>query len=208
MGGLYSMLPTYLVDLRGNDDPSVAIFLTTTMLGGMALQFPVGYLSDIIDRRKMLILVGLTGCSACYALILCSHESWLYYPLLFLFGGASFTLYPLAISHGCDHMHPDDIIAGTQGLLLPYSFGACIGPIFASLFMGHIPEGLMLYFIIVMGATSTFILIRLAFRPAIYTSEEQHFIPVPHTTPVIAQIDPRSDAEELLDPEEKTEPAN
>ena len=201
LGGLYSMLPIYLADLSGSDDHTVALFLAVTMIGGMALQFPVGYLSDIVDRRKMLILVALAGCAVCFGLIASSHDNWLYYPLLFLFGGATFTLYPLAISHGCDHMHPDDIVAGTQGLLLAYSFGACIGPVIASLFMGHIDEGLMLYFITIMGATGLFFVVRMAYRPAIYTSEEQHFIPVPRTTPIVAQIDPRSDAEELLDTE-------
>ncbi|MGI2028449.1 MFS transporter [Endozoicomonas acroporae] len=208
LGGLYSMLPIYLADLSGSDDYTVALFLAITMIGGMALQFPVGYLSDIIDRRKMLVLVALAGCAICFALILGSHESWLYYPSLFLFGGATFTLYPLAISHGCDHMHPDDIVAGTQGLLLAYSLGSCIGPIFASLFMSHIPEGLMLYFITVMGATGLFFLIRMAYRPAIYTSEEQYFIPVPRTTPIVAQIDPRSDAEEFLESEDTAKPAS
>lgn len=204
LGGLYSMLPIFLADQSGSDDHTVALFLAVTMIGGMALQFPVGYLSDIIDRRKMLILVALAGCTVCFGLILSTHDNWLYYPLLFLFGGATFTLYPLAISHGCDHMHPDDIVAGTQGLLLAYSFGACVGPLVASIFMEHIPEGLMLYFITVMGATGIFFLIRMAYRPAIYTSEEQHFIPVPRTTPIVAQIDPRSDAEEILDTEEST----
>lgn len=202
LGGLYSMLPIYLADQSDSDDHIVALFLAITMTGGMALQFPVGYLSDIIDRRKILISVALAGCIVCFALILTPENSWLNFPLLFLFGGATFTLYPLAISHGCDHMHPDDIVAGTQGLLLAYSFGACIGPILASLFMGHIPEGLMLYFIATMGITGVFFLIRMAYRPAIYSSDEQPFVPVPRTSPVVAQIDPRSDAEELLDTEE------
>lgn len=208
LGGLYSMLPIYLADQSGSDDHTVALFLAVTMIGGMALQFPVGYLSDIIDRRKMLIAVALAGCVVCFGLILTPENSWLNFPLLFLFGGATFTLYPLAISHGCDHMHPDDIIAGTQGLLLAYSFGACIGPVMASLFMEHIPEGLMLYFIAIMSITGVFFLIRMAYRPAIYTSEEQHFIPVPRTTPIVAQIDPRSDAEETLDTEEAARPAS
>lgn len=208
LGGLYSMLPIYLADQSGSDDHTVALFLAVTMIGGMALQFPVGYLSDIIDRRKMLIAVALAGCVVCFGLILTPENSWLNFPLLFLFGGATFTLYPLAISHGCDHMHPDDIIAGTQGLLLAYSFGACIGPVMASLFMEHIPEGLMLYFITIMSITGVFFLIRMAYRPAIYTSEEQHFIPVPRTTPIVAQIDPRSDAEETLDTEEAARPAS
>ncbi len=202
LGGLYSMLPIYLADLSGSDDHAVALFLAVTMIGGMALQFPVGYLSDIVDRRKMLILVTLAGCAVCFGLNVIPHDNWLYYPLLFLFGGATFTLYPLAISHGCDHMHPDDIIAGTQGLLLAYSFGACVGPVIASLFMGQSDKGLMLYFITIMAATGLFFLVRMAYRPAIYTSEEQNFIPVPRTTPIVAQIDPRSDAEELLDTEE------
>ncbi|WP_067520401.1 MFS transporter [Endozoicomonas ascidiicola] len=199
LGGLYSLLPIYLVKQSGSDDYRVALFLAITMLGGMALQFPVGYLSDIIDRRKVLVAVMLLGCLTCFCLIMTPDNSWLNIPLLFLFGGATFTLYPLAISHGCDHMHPDDIVAGTQGLLLAYSLGACIGPVMASLSMDYIPDGLMAYFIVTLGMTGVFFLARMPYRPVIYSSEEQPFVPVTRTTPVIAQIDPRSEIEEATE---------
>lgn len=201
LGGLYAMLPIYLAD-RGLDDDSVALFLAVTMAGGMALQYPVGHLSDFMDRRKALVMVALLGCLVCFLLMMVNDNPWMQLTLLFLVGGATFTLYPLAISHGCDHMHPDDIVSGTQGLLLAYSFGACLGPVFASVFMSHFTEGLMIFFIGAMGVTGLFFLVRMRSRPAIYSLDEQPFVPVPRTTPVVAQIDPRSDSEELDDQEQ------
>ena len=155
LGGLYSMLPIYLTNLEGGNDKSVAYYMAVTTLGGMCLQFPVGYLSDMIDRRKVLVAICIAGCLFCLGVSACSDDSIFNYPLLFLLGGAIFTLYPVAISHGCDHMHPDDIIAGTQGLLLAYSLGACLGPVMA-IAMEHLADGLMLYFVAVMGGTGLF----------------------------------------------------
>lgn len=196
LGGLYSMLPIYLANLEGSSDKSVAYYMAVTTLGGMCLQFPVGYLSDMIDRRKVLVGTCITGCLFCLGVSVCSDDSLFNYPLLFLLGGAIFTLYPVAISHGCDHMHPDDIVAGTQGLLLAYSLGACIGPMMAAVAMGHLTDGLMLYFVVIMGSTGLFFLVRMPFRPAIYSVEEQNFVPLPITTPVVAQIDPRAEYED------------
>ncbi|MDP0589552.1 MAG: MFS transporter [Candidatus Endonucleobacter bathymodioli] len=196
LGALYSLLPIYLSEMVGRVY-TVGALLGTVMTGGMLLQYPVGRWSDYIDRRKVLIVVCLVGCLCCLAYVQFSSEHWLHPVLLFLIGGATFTLYPLAISHGCDHMQPEDIVAGTQGLLLSYSLGACIGPVFAGYFMHNIEEGLMIYFAIVMASIALFFLIRLPYRPAIYSNKDQKFIPMPRTTPVTAELDPRSDTEDI-----------
>ena len=195
LGALYSLLPIYLLE-EGNPNLSVGLCLGVTMIGGMLLQYPVGYCSDYIDRRKVLVAVSLTGCFCCFLFIGLPLTPVLQLTLLFLIGGTTFTLYPLAISHGCDHMEPEDIVSGTQGLLLGYSSGACIGPIIGSYFMHGLADGLMVYFSLVMGLLALFFAVRIPFRPKIYSSNEQSFIPVTRTSPVIAQIDPRSDNDE------------
>ena len=195
LGALYSILPISLLQTH-SDKSEISTLLTITMAGGMILQYPVGYLSDHIDRRKVLIAVALVGTLACVAYILAANSYWLELFLLFLIGGTTFTLYPLSISHGCDHMLPEDTVAGTQGLLLYYSVGACTGPILGSLMARYFDHGLMLYFILTMGGLGLFFMSRLLSRPVIYSSEEQPFIPVPRTTSVVAQLDPRSDIDD------------
>ena len=198
LGALYSLLPIYLLnDTTSNH--SVGVMLGITMIGGMLLQYPVGYCSDFIDRRKVLVTISAIGCIACLLIVWLPMNFWLQALLLFVIGGATFSLYPLAISHGCDHMQPEDIVAGTQGLLLAYSSGACIGPIIGAYVMNSITDGLMLFFVVIMGFTGLFFLVRIPARPQIYSSDEQPFVPVPRTTPVMAQIDPRGETEDFVE---------
>ena len=91
-------------------------------------------------------------------------------------------------------------MAGTQGLLLSYSTGSCIGPVLAGFLMHKIDSGLMTYFALMMGLVSLFFLCRIPYRPTIYSAEEQSFVAVPRTSPVVAQIDPRGESEESSDP--------
>ncbi len=196
LGALYSILPIYLLQSY-SDQSEISLLMTVTMAGGMILQYPVGYLSDFLDRRKVLIAVAFLGALACLAYIFSQNNYWLQMTLLFFIGGATFTLYPLSISHGCDHMLPKDTVAGTQGLLLYYSVGACAGPLLSSLLAKVLTEGLMIYFILVLVGLGCFFAWRLQDRPIIYSSDEQQFVPVPRTSAVISQLDPRSEIEGL-----------
>lgn len=194
LGALYSLLPLYLIDK--SSDLSVGVMLGLTIAGGMLMQYPAGHLSDFIDRRLVLSGVSILGTAASLAIYLIQPGFLMQTLLLFLIGGATFTLYPLAISHACDHMEPQDIVAGTQGLLLAYSGGSCIGPILGAYFTSHIDDGLPLFFALIMGLVALFFMIRLPARPQIYSSDEQNFVPVTRTTPVMSQIDPRSHTED------------
>lgn len=192
LGALYSLLPLELFAQTGSNE-TVGFRLAITMIGGMLLQYPVGHFSDYVDRRKVLVAISILGSICCLAYLWFETSGWMTVLLLFLIGGTTFTLYPLAISHGCDHLQPEDIVAGTQGLLLGYSSGACIGPVIAGFLMHSFDVGLMFYFALVMGVIGVFFMVRIPQRPAIYTGEEQAFVPVTRTSPVVAQIDPRAD---------------
>lgn len=205
LGALYSLLPVQLMS-GGSEEGTLGLKLGITMLGGMLLQYPVGQYSDSVDRRKVLVAISLAGCLGSLLYVVWPAQGWFHMLLLFLIGGTTFTLYPLAISHGCDHLKREDIIAGTQGLLLGYSSGSCIGPVIAGYFLRGHENGLMIYFAIIMGLTGLFFLVRIPRRPAIYSSDNQPFVPVPTTTPVVTQIDPRNGEmnENEIDPKNQT----
>lgn len=194
LGALYTLLPIYLIDK--SSDLSVGVMLGLTIAGGMLMQYPAGHLSDYIDRRLVLSGVCILGTLAALAVYLFQPALLILTLLLFLIGGTMFTLYPLAISHACDHMEPQDIVAGTQGLLLAYSAGSCIGPILGAYFMTKIMDGLPLFFALIMGSVALFFMIRLPARPQIYSSDENNFVPITRTTPIMSQIDPRSYSED------------
>ena len=112
--------------------------------------------------------------------------------MLFIFGGFVFTLYPVSISLACDSLEQKDIISGTQGILLTYSFGATAGPFIAPIFMLLFgSSGLFFYIISICFLLAIFLSWRKASIPA--TQQEDSFVIMPLTSPVTAEMDPRGE---------------
>ena len=191
LSAIYGLLPLFIVE-KSHISTHVASLMATVIFGGMALQYPLGKLSDHVDRRT--VLIGLASSIilvSCLSMIVFS-DNWPTYVILFLFGGMTFTLYPVCISLACDGLQAKDMISGTQGLLLAFSIGATAGPLFAPLFIRMIgPNGLFFYFITI----STLLMIFFSWRRFSVPSHahDEPFQFMPQTTPITAELDPRGE---------------
>jgi MFS family permease len=191
LGALYGLLPLAIIQKMGNAS-DVALFMALVIFGGMFLQYPVGRLSDYIERRLILMIVSILTVIASTIIIFSFNNIYAAYVVSFILGGLTFTLYPLSISHACDGLESKDIISGTQGILLAYSIGATGGPFIAPIFMNLFgSNGLFLYFITIGAILSIFLAWRKTHVPSI--PQEDNFRIMPQTTPVTAELDPRGE---------------
>lgn len=159
LGAVYGLLPVFFI-AKLDDTAGTSILMAVTIFGGMALQYPLGRLSDRVERLKVLIGILIAIILLSFITMFFIGSTWLYVLLFFIFGGLTFALYPISINVVCDNLVARDIVAGVQGLSLFYSVGATLGPIFASLFIDIIPkEGLMIYFILVSGLLLWFLFV-------------------------------------------------
>jgi len=191
LGAIYGLLPVFILEKTTNNS-AIALFMAATIFGGMALQYPVGRLSDFIERRTVLAAVAF--CTVVISLLVNFLFTWHWAALagVFLFGGLTFTLYPISISHACDSLDQKDIVSGTQGLLLAYGLGAAAGPVIAPLFIHLLgPNGLFIYFALISGLLGLFFLWRKTYVTA--STQEERFVPMPGTTPIAAEMDPRGE---------------
>jgi MFS family permease len=192
LGAIYGLLPLYIAEHLLNNS-AIGFFMALTIFGGMFLQYPIGILSDYMDRRKILLWLSILIVLISLLLLFVFHWQSIIMLVIFIFGGLTFTLYPVSISHACDHLATKDIVAGTQGLLLAYSIGATLGPIFAALFVNILgSKGLLLYFILIGLFLSFFLYYRQKHVAAI--SQENKFISIPQTSPITAELDPRGES--------------
>lgn len=194
LGNIYGLLPIYIADQSYGVD-SLAWLMGNTILGGMALQYPIGRISDIVSRRTVINILGiLTAIISLLVLLTAAQSFYFFCFLLFILGGATFTLYPVGISHTCDRLDPKDIISATQGLLLSYGAGAMIGPMIAPFFI-HIfgTGGLLIFFIVASLPMSGFIIWRKTQVEAPTDMEKQDFTATTTTTPLVSELDPRAD---------------
>jgi MFS family permease len=187
-GAVYGLLPIYARDISYSPGYTMSLVI----LGATILQYPIGHLSDHLGRRAVLLGVACLGLFMSLLIIGFGNVSpSIFMPLIFIFGGCSFSLYPLSISHACDYLESHDIVAATQGLLLAYGVGACVGPFIASYLM-IVPQGLFIYFAVICVGLAIFFSWRQTQRASIPVSQQQDFVPVTNTTPVAMELDPRS----------------
>jgi len=124
--------PVYAARI-GLSTGEIAMFAAAIQFGNVLLQYPLGRLSDTVDRRHALIVAA--GGTAMLAFVLTVWTSPLPGLLLLvaaIYGGLSFTLYPIALAHAADRVSQDQMVAMTSGLMLVWGIGSMIGPIFSS----------------------------------------------------------------------------
>jgi len=188
----YCMAPVF-VSRSGLSVSIVAYFMATTILCGLALQWPVGILSDRSDRLRVLSVIALLVCLASLVIVLVGGRSlWLLIPATAAYGGLAFTLYPVAVAHTNDRLDPSEIVPASTALILFYGLGACLGPPLASAAMKFLgPEGLYAFIALCSGLLAAAVI---RFRPAAKPAYEEAlpYMPVPRTSHVVTALDPRT----------------
>ncbi|MDX1710404.1 MAG: MFS transporter [Rhodovibrionaceae bacterium] len=155
-----ALLPVY--GLRtGLGEAAAAMTLTTLVFGNIALQYPMGWLADRIDKRKVIALcaaVGLTGALALLWLV--GH--WMLWPVLFVWGGITFAVYPVTLALLGERFAGASLLAGNAAFSMMWGLGGLVGPPVAGGAMEIFgPPGLPLVLAAIWGA---FLLSRLARR--------------------------------------------
>lgn len=140
LGGIYSILfamaPVFAVS-KGLSVANVSVYVTMILIGGMVLQYPIGWLSDRMDRRHLII--GLTA-MGCFAAIFGSFFSDNFAILLItalVLGGSSTPLYSLLVAYANDYLDVDKMPAASGGLMFLNGSGAMGGPIIAGFLMSR-----------------------------------------------------------------------
>lgn len=176
----------------GLDNVGVAWLMSAIIIGGATLQWPLGLLSDLINRRVIISLCGFAGAAMAILNTYVNIESiWLFYAVSFLFGGFAFTLYGLCVAHANDRIDPEHSLEAAQGLLQLYGFGAIFGPFLASQAIAHFgPKGLMIYFSGIMASLGLFTLHRMHNRAAPPSAEQHDFVPLSRTSPAALEMSP------------------
>jgi MFS family permease len=195
-GSFYAMGPAF-ASQSGLTTPETARFMASAILGGLALQWPIGMLSDHIDRTIVLCLLGIAVASAALSIVWIGRmQVGPVFPGVVFFGGATFALYPVAVARAYDLFDGEDLVAVSSALLLAYGLGAAAGPIVSSLTMAamNTPYGLF-YFCAVVGAAYGAVSLYSRQQQKIErvpVADQTDFMPMKRTSPVAVQIDPRA----------------
>ena len=192
LGAFWGIGPLYAAAI-GFPPAGVALFMCVTILGGMALQWPLGWISDHMDRRYIIVTATFAIALIGAAVTLSSGRAFTW-DLLFgvVFGGFAFSVYSLCVAHANDFIPGEDKVAGTSGLLLVYGIGAAIGPFLATAFMRPLgPDGMFVFVALASLAVGTFAVYRMRIRAPAPAEERVKFVALTRTSPEALTLDPR-----------------
>jgi len=173
----------------GFDQQHIVLLMACVSLGGLFLQWPIGYFSDKIDRLHALIGLGLGILAVAAALVWADRRMpFMLLALLFgVFGGLAESLYAVGVAHANDRAAAADYVALSSTLLFVWALGSSVGPTAGTFAIQLItPRAFFVYVMILTLAFTVFAVWRLWRRkvdPIVESREE--FLAYPQTSPEI-----------------------
>ncbi len=201
IGPLHGLAAVYAV-ASGHGVSGAAALAFALIGGGFALSFPLGRLSDRIERR--LVMAGVCFASLFAALVFrLIGDGSLEVLMVFgaVFGGLIFAVYPLAAAHTNDRLPPEDSVPAAAGLLMAFGGGAVVGPPLAALAMDLAgPAALFDSVACIAAGLGAFALYRRTRSADAEEEEKGTFVVLPRTTPAAYEMDPWSGDEAAGEP--------
>lgn len=182
----------------------ISIFVGIIYIGGMLLQFPIGWVSDRMDRR--LLIIGITLAGGLASLLAFSAASNLTIILIcsFVIGGVANPLYSLLLAYTNDFLDHDDMAAASGGLIFVNGIGAISGPLIVGWMMGRYgPDSFFLYIGILLFLMALYAIYRTFQRQAPSVDDTASYQPVFATaSPVAVEVAQEWSIEAELEAEE------
>ena len=144
LGGIFSaqfgMAPVFGTT-AGFSLSEISIFVAAFYIGAMVFQFPIGWLSDRMDRRILIVVTSAIGFIAALTSILVLDAFLILVGSALLIGGMSNPLYSLLIAYTNDFLELDDMASASGGLLFLNGLGAISGPLLTGYLMTQTGPG-------------------------------------------------------------------
>jgi MFS family permease len=203
-GSFWSLGPVFAQSyIMATGTTAIALFMSVTVIAGAAGQWPLGRASDLVDRRKIIVVACLGAAAAGIGMSLFAQR-WDYGTFIFaiFFGLFAIPIYALSAAHMNDSVEADGFVESSGALLLLYGAGAVVGPLIASPAMGYFgPAGLFGFTALVHGTLAGFTLYRMRRRTRRPEEERAPFADSLRVAQTVATIDPLTHTTEPDDSE-------
>jgi MFS family permease len=195
VGAFFGLAPVFAQRI-GFGQSEIAVLMAAATAGGFALQFPLGWLSDRVDRRAVCIAVAALAVAVVLAVPRLSVlPLWPSLAIAFLLGGVLLPTMSLIVAHVNDRAPPHLLIAASSGLVLMQGIGAAGGPLAAGLALDAIgPAGLLYSLAGIQSVIALFAIARLFARRGATKADKTDFSVMP-LDPVDGDLDAYPDNE-------------
>lgn len=168
----------------------ISAFIAAIYFGGLVCQFPIGWISDRMDRRKLITGLTAFGAVVTFGGFFMPDHIWLLMIGGFMIGGIANPLYSLLIAYTNDFLEPADMAAASGGLLFINGLGAITGPFVIGWMMTAL--GADAYFLYLAGLftmVTVYALFRMSRRSVPNGARTTSYAPVlPQASPVAMEV--------------------
>ena len=199
---LFGMASVYGTE-RGLTVKDISLFVAAIYFGGMILQYPIGWVSDRMDRRVLIFIVCSIGTFFSFAANLSDSFIWLLI-VAFIIGGVSNPLYSLYIAYTNDYLEHDDMASASGGLIFLTGIGAIFGPSIVGWLLDAYGAASYFWFIgSVMAIMGSYALYRMTQTSSTAVEDTNAYAPItPTSTPIAMELAQEYAIEMALEEEE------
>ncbi len=181
----------------GLTEGQITTMVSLTYLAALLAQFPIGWLSDRMDRRVLILGLSALGGGVALLATLIPSPLWLILLAAAVVGGTSNPLYALLIAYANDYLDREDMAAASGGLLFINGLGAIAGPIVTGFLIDALGPGafwgLIAGTMLLLAAYAGQRMRAAPNKPIV--GEKTHYAPIPaQATPVAADVTDRKAA--------------
>lgn len=178
MGSIYAAMfgmSSVYATSAGLSVGQISIFMSSIFVGALLMQYPIGWMSDRMDRRVLIMAVAGAGS-------LGASFGWLFGPNFtmlviagFAIGGTSNPLYSLLIAYTNDYLETDDMAAASGGMLFLNGLGAVLGPLLIGWAMTSVgPHAFWLFLIVLLALVASYAAYRMTRRQSAFADESEY----------------------------------
>ena len=114
----------------------IALFTSFLYVGGLLAQYPIGRMSDRMDRRKITLWLSVAALIVLTVAAIFKLPFWAYLAVAAVLGGVTYPMYSLLIAYTNDFLSKEQMAAASAGMIFLNGFGAIFGPLVTGWLMG------------------------------------------------------------------------
>lgn len=171
----------------GLNTAQISVFISVFFAAALVVQFPIGWLSDRMDRRLLIVVLATIGVLGAILGMLVGNHFVLLLVSASLIGGVTNPLYALLLAYTNDYLETEDMAAASGGLVFINGFGAIAGPVITGWLMSQFgPNAFFLIIGVLLAALVGYAAYRMTVRSAPSREEYNSYAPVYATATQLA----------------------
>ncbi|EAW30228.1 major facilitator family transporter [marine gamma proteobacterium HTCC2143] len=167
-------------------------FMTTAIAGGALLQYPIGWLSDRVDRRFVIIGLCAGGAMSASAVAL-STAAWWHLIAVFLFGASVMPIYAISLATAADVCGDCDFVEVGSSILMLNALGSFVAPLIVGPLMSNLSATMLFWSAAALCTVfGLYLAVQLKDSRAVSVEDQATFsAAVPDVAPASFDLDPR-----------------